>query len=217
MLNVYCISGMGVDGRLFKNLRLEHCDIHYIKWETPHKNESLPDYAFRLSTQIDTSKPFALIGVSFGGMCCVEIAKRLSPVKTFVISSCKRNSELPPKITLWKYFAIYKILKDALYIRGAMLVKNQFGVTGEDQKLKFLEMLKTAPKNYFSGAVHCIITWKNEIVPESVVQIHGTADQVLPHKRIQCDYKIEGGNHFMIVTRAKEINEIINKELKGLT
>jgi pimeloyl-ACP methyl ester carboxylesterase len=217
MLNVYCISGMGVDGRLFKNLKLKNCRIHHVNWNTPLKNESLPDYAMRLAEQIDTSQPFALIGVSFGGMCCVEIAKRLKPVKTFVISSCKVSKELPLKITFWKNLAFYKFLKDSRYIFGAMLVKKQFGVNGKEQAQKFLEMLRSAPKNYFRGAVQCIMTWKNDVVPESVVQIHGTDDQVLPHKRIKCDYKIKGGNHFMIVNKADEINEIINKELEGLT
>lgn len=217
MLNVYCISGMGVDGRLFRNLDLKNCSIHHIKWLTPHKNESLSSYAMRLSEQIDTSKSFALVGVSFGGMCCVEIAKKLNPVRTFIISSCKKSAELPLKITFWKYLAIYKHIKDSKYVACAMLVKKQFGVANNEQKEKFLEMLKAAPENYFSGAVHCIINWKNDFVPESVVQIHGTNDQVLPHKKINCKYKIQGGTHFMIVNRAKEINEIINTELKGLT
>lgn len=216
MLNVYCISGMGVDGRLFRNLRLESCSIHHISWLTPHKNESLPDYAMRLADHIDTTKPFALVGVSFGGMCCVEIAKRLNPVKTFVISSCKKNTELPFRITFWKYLPVYKYIKDAWFVSSAMLVKKQFGVTTKEQKEKFIEMLKAAPPDYFSGAVHCIINWKNDVVPESVIQIHGTNDQVLPHSKIDCKYKIKGGTHFMIVNRAAEINEIINKELEGL-
>ncbi|MCW3071731.1 MAG: hypothetical protein JWO44_1621 [Bacteroidetes bacterium] len=217
MLNVYCIPGMGVDGRLFKNLQLENCNILHVKWLTPVKNESLADYAMRLSAQIDTSQPFALAGVSFGGMCSVEIAKKLNPVKTFVISSCKKSSELPWKITLWKNFRLYKYLSDSRYISGAMLVRKQFGVTGDEQKERFLEMLKAAPENYFSGAVHCIMNWQNEHVPETIVQIHGTADQVLPHKKIDCHYKIMRGTHFMIVNRSKEINAIINKELEGLT
>ena len=121
MLNVYCIPGMGVDGRLFKNIKLNDCTIHHIKWETPHKSELMSEYAMRLAKQIDTSQPFALIGVSFGGMNCVEIAKQLNPVKTFVISSCKRSDELPLKITFWKRFSLYRKLSDQRYIKGAML------------------------------------------------------------------------------------------------
>ena len=205
---------MGVDARLFKNLEIDDCTIRHIKWLTPLKNELMADYAMRLSEQIDTSQPFALAGVSFGGMNCVEIAKKLNPVKTFVISSCKTSDQLPLKITFWKRFALYKKISDARYITGAMLVRKQFGVRGPEQSARFLEMLKSAPEHYFSGAVHCIMNWKNNEVPAGVVQIHGTADLVLPVRKIKADYLIERGTHFMIVNRAKEINAIINKELK---
>jgi hypothetical protein len=208
---------MGVDGRLFRNLKLNGCNIIHIKWQTPLKSELLPDYAMRLSEQINTSEPFALIGVSFGGMCCVEIAKKLKPVKTFVVSSCKLSKEIPFRIAFWRYLPLHRFVSDSAYIRGAMIVRRQFGVTNREQKDKFLEMLKVAPKDYFRRAVNCVVTWNNTVVPDSVVQIHGTADQVLPHKKIDCHYKIKGGNHFMIISKAKEINEIINKELKGLT
>ncbi len=71
---------MGVNESLYRNLKLNDCAIFHIKWLTPFKNETLPDYAMRLSKQIDTTQPFALIGVSFGGMVCIEIAKKLNPI-----------------------------------------------------------------------------------------------------------------------------------------
>ncbi len=217
MLNVYCISGMGVDERMFKNLELNNCNIIHIKWSTPFKNEKLPEYALRLAEIIDTSKPFALIGVSFGGMCCMEIAKKLKPAKTFLVSSSKTRAELPQKIKIWSRVPLYKKLSDDVYRKAALLLKNLFGVTSKEQGERFKQMLNTAPKDYFKGAVHCIMSWRNLEVPENIIHIHGTADQVLPYKKIvNCTYTINEGTHFMVVNRAPEINEIINKELKGL-
>lgn len=217
MLNVYCIPGMGVDYRLFRNLKLKNCILHHIKWETPHKNETMPDYAMRLANQIDTSKPFALLGVSFGGMCATEIAKKLHPVKTFVISSCKVKDELPLKLTVWKYIPLYKTINDTAYKRGAMLVKKSFGVANKEQAQKFRDMLDASPKNYFKGAVHCIMSWKNREVPANVIHIHGTADKVISTQKIKANYLIENGSHFMIINKAEQINEIINEELKEYT
>lgn len=216
MLNVYCIPGMGVDGRLFKYLDLDKCKIHHIKWLTPHKGESLEAYAMRLAEQIDTQKPFALIGVSFGGMCAVEVARKLHPVKTFIISSSKSIEEVPLKIKVWRYVPLYKSISDKAYKKGALILKRQFGVSNAEQEKKFREMLDTAPKNYFRGAVHCIINWvPKQIIPTSVVHIHGTKDQILPYKKIKkLDYTIDRGTHFMIINRANEINKILNKELK---
>jgi hypothetical protein len=216
MLNVYCISGMGVDGRLFKNLKLDNCILHHIKWKAPLKNETLPAYAMRLGEEIDASKPFALVGVSFGGMNCIEIAKQMKPVKTFVISSCKKSNELPFRIRFWRFFLPLLKLSDKFYIQGSYLMRGQFGVTGKEQTERFMEMLRAAPHHYFGGAIACILKWKNEIVPDNVIQIHGTKDKILPVRRIKCDYRIEGGSHYMIVNRGREISEIINKELEKM-
>lgn len=217
MLNVYCIPGMGVNERLFRNLKLDNCNILHIKWLTPLKNESLPDYAMRLAEQIDKSSPFALVGVSFGGMCCVEISKQLNPIKTFIISSSKINAELPAKISFWKSIPIYKFFRDGFYKNAVMLAKKQFGVITQEQKISFKRMLDTAPKNYYNGAVDCIVKWKNETKPENLIHIHGTSDKVLPYKKIiNVDYTIQGGTHFMIINKGEEISEIINRELEGL-
>ncbi len=216
MLNVYCISGMGVDERMFRKLQLDNCTIHHIKWLTPYKNEKLPEYALRLAEKIDTKQPFALIGVSFGGMCCVEISKKLNPVKAFVISSSKTSAELPFKIKVWSHIPLYRRLNDMVYKRGALMAKGLFGFASKEQGKRFKQMLDTAPKDYFKRAVHCLISWENQEVPASVIQIHGTADQALPYKKIKnCNYPIIEGTHFMIVNRAEEINLIINNELKS--
>jgi surfactin synthase thioesterase subunit len=213
MLNVYCIPGMGVDERLFKNIQLNNCQIQHVKWQTPHYNETLPEYALRLATQIDTSQPYALMGVSFGGMCAIEIAKQLNPVKTVVISSCKQSAELPFKITFWKKFRLYRHLPDSVFIQGAMIVRKQFGVDSQEQKQRFKEMMLACPKNYFRRAIHCVTHWNNKIIPSNVIHIHGTADKVLPIRKIKCDYIIENGSHLMVVNKADEINQILNHEL----
>jgi len=102
-----------------------------------------------------------------------------------------------------------------MFKKGAMIVKKQFGVFSEEQKNKFLEMLNTAPQNYYVGAVNSILNWENISYPDNVIHIHGTSDKVLPNrKNVKYDYLIEGGTHFMIINRAEEINKIINEELK---
>ncbi|MES2590454.1 MAG: alpha/beta hydrolase [Bacteroidota bacterium] len=216
MLNVYCISGMGVNEEMFRNMELKNCTIHHIKWITPHNGETLSEYAMRLANRIDTTQPFALIGVSFGGMCCIEIAKKLTPVKVFLVSSCKTRAELPAKIKIWSKIPLYKKLSDNVYKKAASSVRVLFGVTNKEQGERFKRMLNTAPENYYKGAVHCILAWMNSEIPKNVIHIHGTADQVLPYKKIvNCNYTIKDGTHFMIVNKAEEINAIINKELKN--
>ncbi len=216
MLTVYCVPGLGVNEEIFKNLEIQDCNIRYIKWISPVKNESLPEYASRLAEQIDTTEPFALIGMSFGGMCAVEIAKKLKPVKTILVSSNKTSTETPMNMKIWAQFPFYKNFGDSFYKSTAINIKSMFGVKSKEQGERFERMLNSAPENYFAGAIHCLITWNNKEIPENLVQIHGTSDLVLPYSKVSnCDYTIKDGTHFMIVNRSEEINKIINEELKA--
>jgi hypothetical protein len=213
-LQVYCIPGLGVNEHLFKNLRLKKCRVSCIEWIAPVKDESLPEYAMRLTKQMDTSKPFALIGVSFGGMCSIEIAKQLSPVKTFLISSSKVRSELPKSLRFLFFLPGYKLFSDNVYLKSARIVKKRLGVT-EEMDEDFEEMLTPPPEGYFRKAVDMIVNWQNEEYPSNVFHIHGNADDVLPYKKeVDYNYIVQNGSHMMVMDRGEEISEVINRELE---
>ncbi|WP_443946477.1 alpha/beta fold hydrolase [Pedobacter sp. AW1-32] len=96
LMNVYFISGLGADRRIFSNINLRpDLKIIHVNWIAFGKKESLEKYAARLSLQIDTSISFALVGVSFGGIIAVELAKLLKPSATVIISSSVKRTELP--------------------------------------------------------------------------------------------------------------------------
>ncbi|PCJ89057.1 MAG: hypothetical protein COA57_02860 [Flavobacteriales bacterium] len=65
---LYLIPGTGGDHRLFKNLQIENCETSHIELWLFEKGETLPEYAQRLSAQIDTTQPYSIAGVSLGGM-----------------------------------------------------------------------------------------------------------------------------------------------------
>ncbi len=65
---IYYISGLGADERVFDFLTIKNINKTYIKWIEPLKNESLNSYSKRLIEQIDLSKEAILIGVPFGGI-----------------------------------------------------------------------------------------------------------------------------------------------------
>lgn len=82
-MNVYFISGLGVDERAFKNIILpENYSVHNIRWIELLEKESLESYSTRLIAQIDQQKPFALVGLSFGGMIAAEISNQIPVNKT---------------------------------------------------------------------------------------------------------------------------------------
>ena len=74
--------------------------------------ETLAQYAQRIVQRITAPRPM-LVGLSFGGMVAVEIAKILPVEKVILISSAKTRDELPPsyrflgKLHLHKFLALF--------------------------------------------------------------------------------------------------------------
>ena len=65
-------------------------------------------------------------------------------------------------------------------------------------------------------AVGQLISWKNEDRLENVIKIHGTKDKLIPLKSKINTEIIKDDQHFMIVDKAQEISDIINKEITKL-
>ena len=94
MKTIYCISGLGADDRAFSKLEINNYSLKVIPWLEPHKKETIQHYAKRMRAGIDSDNPI-LMGLSFGGMVCIEIAKQIPVQKIIIISSIKSFLELP--------------------------------------------------------------------------------------------------------------------------
>ena len=88
MKTVYVFSGLGADERVFCKINFSGYTVHFIQWIAPKKNEAIEDYSLRLTAQITKENPI-LVGLSFGGMMAVEVAKHISTEKIIIISSAK--------------------------------------------------------------------------------------------------------------------------------
>src|SRR5580692_10641622 len=93
-MDVYCISGLGADERVFSNLKVQGASFHYLQWLQPEENESIGDYASRMVRQVPVPDPI-LLGVSFGGMMAIEMAKECPGAAVILVSSVKSRQELP--------------------------------------------------------------------------------------------------------------------------
>lgn len=81
MNKIYIFSGLGVDKRVFENINFGNLNVHFVDWIEPLKNESLEDYAKRISIPFKDDNPI-LIGLSFGGILAVEISKIIKTKKS---------------------------------------------------------------------------------------------------------------------------------------
>lgn len=214
---IYLISGLGADRRAFKKLVFPpDFELIYLDWITPELGESLEAYAARLALKIDTSTPFYLIGLSFGGMLATEIAKKLSPVHTFLISSTPVFSGLP-----WYYkragnLRLQKMIPIALFKRINNIGLNFLGAKTHDERVLLKQLIIDSDPNFIKWALTCILKWRNKERPSNLTHIHGAADIILPFKYHKPDVTIKGGGHFMVYSDAKEVSDCILKEINKI-
>lgn len=211
--HIYCISGMGLDERLFYRLNFHAHKINFIQWIEPLKKESFEDYARRMLEQVPTQGNNIFIGISFGGMLAIEMAKLKRTQQVIIISSIKTKAELPWFFHFIKYIPIYKWSKPEWRRKSRERWGKYFGLHDEEA-LDFIEnMFEKTSETYKDWAIKQIANWQNIEYPSNLIHIHGTKDLIFPLKKIRDTIEIENGSHFMVLEQAYEISKIINERL----
>jgi pimeloyl-ACP methyl ester carboxylesterase len=213
--SVYFISGLGADRRAFRKLTFPaEFELIYLDWIPPLINESLEDYANRIALGIDTSKPFYLIGLSFGGMLATEISKKLNPLHTFIISSASVFKELPWYYRLAGALRLQKLVPVNLIKNGNGIGLTFLGAKTHDERMLLKQLMVDSDPVFMKWALTCILTWGNKERPANLTHIHGTADRILPIRYYKPDVIVNGGGHFMVYANATEISNYITQIIK---
>ena len=74
------LSGMGADGRLFREQRGCFPNLITPDWIPHRRGDTLASYAERMARHIDPGCPCYVGGASFGGMVALEIARHSDEV-----------------------------------------------------------------------------------------------------------------------------------------
>lgn len=211
---IYCISGLGTDEKIFKNLQLSGYVLKHISWTRPDKGETIEGYAKRMAAQIEEDNAI-LLGVSFGGMMGIEIARQKPLKKLILVSSIKSIAEQPRWMKVAGKLKLNRVLPVRSFKFTEKFDNARLGVSNEEEAKMARHYRESADLVYVEWAVNQILNWKNKWVPENVIHIHGDSDKIFPPKKIKADYLLEGATHFMIYNRAQEISECIRKELEN--
>lgn len=210
----YLLSGLGADGTVFQYLDFEGVEVEYMEWLPPLPKETLPAYAKRMTQKITTPHPI-LVGLSFGGMVAMEIAKQIPVKKVILISSAKERKELPWFYRFSAKLKLQKILPYTLIKRTNGFTYWLFGATSAHEKALLKEIFRKTPTTFLKWAINAILTWKNTKISAHILHIHGDKDRIFPYKNVKDTLCITGGGHSMIVNKAHEITPLINKFLNN--
>jgi hypothetical protein len=215
-LTLYLISGLGADKRMFQKLQLPPgLPIVYIDWVEPLPKEPLEDYCRRLASCINAEREFILIGLSLGGIVSIEIAKFLHPKKIIIVSSIATKYEMPWTFKLAKFLNVYKLVPLTFLKTPSTILSWIFGAKTSQEKALLKQIIMDTPLPFLGWAIEHILHWTNTQRPKNLVHIHGTADKLLLCRATHADYKIKGGEHLMVYSKAEEVSAIINQVIES--
>ncbi len=212
-MKVYFVSGLAADSRVFKNIKLPlHCEPVFLEWIEPAEKESLQSYALRLAEGIDANEPFAIVGLSMGGMIVTEIARQYKPVKTILISSIPLSNQLPFYFKAAGKLKLHKLVPVSL-VKSAARYKRFFTLETLEDKSILRAIIDESDDKFIYWAMDAILQWRNQEPPASYIHIHGTRDEVLPLRFTKPTHIIKKGGHLMVMNKAREVNAILGEVL----
>jgi pimeloyl-ACP methyl ester carboxylesterase len=215
-MKVYFISGLAADKRVFKYIQLPpHFEIVHLDWIEPLKKESLQSYSSRLAEKIDTNEPFALLGLSMGGMIAAEIASKLAPAKTILISSVPVPGHLPVYFKWAAKINLHRLVPVSL-VKSASIMKRLFTAETPEDKQILKQIIRESDPKFIRWAMDAILHWKTDNEPIAHVHIHGSRDEVLPLRFTRPTHAIKNGGHLMVLNHAAEINAILYEVLSDM-
>jgi pimeloyl-ACP methyl ester carboxylesterase len=211
---VYIFSGLGADERVFQRLDLTGFSTTFIKWVPPLEKETIEGYATRLLNQITTSKP-TLLGLSFGGMMAVKVAKIIDIEKVILIASAKTKYEIPFYYRLAGQLRLHKLLPTKL-LKGSNFITNWFfGAKTKHEKQILNNILYDTDAIFLKWAIDKVALWTNQTKPQNIFHIHGTKDYILPLAFVQYDLKIKNGGHLMTLNKSNELSKVLRDQIDG--
>ena len=209
---IFIFSGLGADHRVFHKMNFQEFEPVYIHWLEPLKNETIQNYALRISKQITEPKPL-VIGISFGGMIAIEVSKFLPFQKLILIASAKSKQEIP------LLYRVLGTLKIPLFFPMQWLKKSNrlsyfvFGVNEQEDRKILDSIYNDTSPSYLRWALNAVCTWQNEVVTQNLLQIHGTNDRILYYSNIKNAVPIPNGGHLLPLTETQKLEELILKFL----
>lgn len=210
-IHIYFVPGMAASTKIYEYLQLDpkkHI-THYISWKLPlSKNESIESYAKRMCEEIKHQNP-VLVGVSFGGVIVQEMSKIIATKKVIIISSIKNINELPKRFKLAKETKLYKLFPAKLIEKLGNRIT--YFVINQQKAEAYNKYLSVRNAAYLDWSIYTLLHWKQDKSLENIIHIHGNKDEIFPIKYIKNAIVINNGLHGMILTKAKKISLLIEK------
>lgn len=205
---LYIFSGLGADERVFQRLDFGVHKTTFIKWIPPNDNETIEQYSTRLLDQITATKPI-LIGLSFGGIVAIEVAKQIDSEKIVLIASAKTRNEIPFYFRFVGRLGFHKMIPVKILKMNNFITNWFFSVHSSFDKRILKQILIDTDPIFLKWAIDKTLKWTNKALLKNVFHIHGDRDRILPSVFVNCDAKVKNGGHLMTLTESDAVNAVL--------
>lgn len=199
---------MGADEKAFDHIHVEGYELVYLPWITPQPGETIQGYAARMCLLITEDKP-VLIGLSFGGMISIEIAKLIDTHKIILLSSIHSKGQMPRWMRVAGKLKLNRLIPMRPYKILESLQNKRMGVTSLAEKELVNQYRKNTSQVYIDWAINEILNWDNEWQPANMYHIHGDKDKIFPIQKLSPTHIVKGAGHMMVFNRAAAVNECL--------
>lgn len=212
------LPGLGADQRVFGPQLEAFGQLEVPAWLPPEPVETLPQYAARMASAIDFSPDDIVGGMSFGGMVACEML-RLRPARAgLLIASVTSPVHLPRRIRALGPLGRRAPVAGWRTLQGVARSLEVFALA-PDMRLAFLKQFSRAQPAFLRWAARAVLDWPaprdSQPMLAPICHIHGTRDPILPHRYVQADTLIEGGDHLISMRRPDAVNRYLDQVLSG--
>lgn len=108
----------------------------------------------------------------------------------------------------------HKLVPGFLFAYSGRFTQWFFGVKTEAQKKLLAIILKETDPEFRNWAINALLTWNRDHALRGTISIHGSEDRLIPIRNVAVDFALPGAGHFLTVTHAKEVSELLRVILK---
>ncbi|MDF1673119.1 MAG: alpha/beta hydrolase [Vicingaceae bacterium] len=217
MNKLYFISGLGADSRAFTKIQeFDNYQNVFIEWIPNLPNEAFSNYIARLIKGYDIKANDIIIGLSFGGLAAIEIARQTSAEKVILLSSFQDKNGLKPHLKFLLDLRLYNLIPNfKLKFFDKQAVKG-FGDVSEEAKQGLIEMMRDTNPKFIKWSLKQIRKSKFKMIPNTeIFNIIGTKDELVQNWELTSNnFHINNGSHLMVYDNADEINTTLKKILQ---
>jgi pimeloyl-ACP methyl ester carboxylesterase len=208
------LPGLGADRRLFQEQAAAlPVPVIVPDWPAPGPGESLPGFARRVAERLPG--PVGVIGgASFGGMVALEAATLLQPKAVVLLGSCTTPAAVAPTLRwLGRFFV--RLPERCFRPRpwAAPLLQLMFGQLRSAERRLFWDMVSVVPPGFIRWGCQAILSWLPTAPGVPVFHLHGSADRLIPVRRVRPTQTLESAGHLLNLSHPIETTEFIARVL----